>query len=361
MPRTTFAPENKREDSSTFPKLSLEKDERARIVCIEQEPIFEWVHNLKAPQIVNNKPVYRPVEQRDGSVRQEMQFDFIGRPICLGEYGVIQDKGLDVDGCPVCAEAAKGNFVRPPERRFAFHVVRYATKPGGFEVQTPFQAQVLVWAFTEKMFSKLSDFTTEFGDMRLRDLMLGPCTNKMFQNFEVMPSNSAAWLANETNKKFVAELYKENQAKDLSVFCGRRADKSFILQDLETVMNRSRIAFPDNADLSVLSGVDVQDLLSQSGDIAMPTQDAAVIEDLNSLLDAAPPVIDVADHRPDPLVPTDPIEASVDLADLLTPAVAAGAAQSVSPESVAPTVPLTPEAPAAPAKVESLDDLLSSL
>jgi len=288
MPKVTFDTSNKLESSLSFPRLKLENGERARIVLIEPDPLFEWVHNLRAPQIVNGQPAMEKVTKRNGEVSEQMKFDFIGRPICLGDYSVIQEKGLDPENCPMCALAAKGDMVRPPERRFAMHVMRYSLKPGGFEPATPFAVQTIVWAFSDTVFNKIADFASEWGDLRQKDLLLGPCTNTVFQKYDINIAASAHWLSSPEVKQATVQTYKDNQCKDLSVFCGRRTDKSFILSDLDKIIERHALAngkTPPPGPFDSPAKSDIDDILSASSDSLVVTGE---LEDLFTSNDPAP-------------------------------------------------------------------------
>lgn len=248
MPTITFDSGNKKTDPTDFPKLKLKKEERARILVI-QDPTFEYVHNLKAPKIVNGEAVMREAERKNGEKYKTYDLDFIGRPICLGDYGALEEKGVDPVNCPACRLAKESDMAQPPERRFAVHVIRYAIKPGGFELATPFSCQSVVWSFTERMFSKLIDFAREHGSLTEKDLLLGPCESEMYQNFDMNISGVAAWRQEDpslpagwTRQQIVVETFKQNQASDLKVFIGRETSARWMSEDCDKVEARWRIA-----------------------------------------------------------------------------------------------------------------------
>lgn len=241
MPQITFSPEHKVEFAGDFPKLKLDLGQKKRILCLE-DPTYAYVHTLRAPKIVNGKAETRVVERKDKSTYVDYVKDFIGRPLCLGDLGVLQDKGVDPKNCPACKAAVSSDQVDPPQRRFAMHVIDYAVKGSTTDLAVPFSCSLVVWSFTDMVYNKLTDFVSEGYDLRKHDLLLGPCTNKDFQKFEMMPAMTAAWLADEKVKAIVVETYKENKVKDLEACCGRKVERRWMEDDLGKIAERWRIA-----------------------------------------------------------------------------------------------------------------------
>lgn len=244
MPRTVIDPKNKTQDSSQFPKLRLEKGEVARIYMIEQDPYFEFVHNLRAPKITNGVAETEEVtDQRSGETRTQIKMAFIGRPICLGDPGVLQEKGVDPANCPICAESIKNDRVDKPQRRYAVHILKYGTKAGTPNVMEPFVVQLQVWSFTDKVFNKLIDLGeawAESGGLKGHDLQLGPCNNPTFQQFDIAALPSVAWNASDATKQLAKTTFTEQKLDDekLRQFCGRDAKRDYVVQDLNTVLDR---------------------------------------------------------------------------------------------------------------------------
>lgn len=240
MPILSFTPENKTENASDFPRLKLEQNERKRILCL-QEPNFGYVHTLRAPKIVNGRPEYAQVKQKDGTFVNELVKDFIGRPLCLGDLGTLADKGVDPGNCPACERATASDEVDRAQRRFAMPVIIYQTKPGNFEVSTPFGCSLVVWNFTDMVFNKLCDIAAEWGSLRDVDLKLGPCENKVFQKYDIQAAREAAWKASEDRTAQVVACFKENQPRDLDALIGRRVERNWMIDDLSKVATRWRI------------------------------------------------------------------------------------------------------------------------
>lgn len=243
MAKLGFSTENKAQSAFDYPKLWLDKGDRARIVCIEPEPEFEFVHTLRAPQIVNGQAVTENVRQKDGSYQEQTKFDFIGRHICFGNLSKLQDKGKDPENCPTCAKAQESEAVGSATRRFAMHVVRYKTQPGSFKAQDPFQAELVAWTFTDRIFNQLVDIMDEHGDLRKKDLLLGPCENKFFQKFDIQVGGNAEWLRDKDRQDFVKKLYHENQASALQPLISRKLGRELAEEDVQKVLTRHQIAF----------------------------------------------------------------------------------------------------------------------
>lgn len=280
MPRVTFEAQHKTENPYEYPKLFLEKGERARILMIESEPLFEYVHTLRAPQIVDGRPVTERVSQFGKEVEQ-LKYDFVGRHICIGDYSAIGEKGIDVGNCPVCAASTETDAVRPPDRRFAMHVIRYATKPGSFAVAEPFQVQVIGWAFGDKLFNQLVDYAQEWQDLKKHDLLLGPCEVKQFQKFDIAVAGKAEWLEDDERKALVVKTYKENQSPNLSTLIGRKLTREQVEDDLEKVLTRHRqahgISEVPSAD-EAAAAINMDDLLADGAATPTATQAEAPAE-----------------------------------------------------------------------------------
>jgi hypothetical protein len=245
MPFVKFDPEEKQGSPFDFPKLKLRHGERARINFLQEEPLADYVHVFRAPVIINGKAETEQVEQRDGMVTR-MKMAFIRQVICLGEYDVLKEKGVDSSGqCPACAASVKySDAVPPPQRRFAANVLRYKCSPGGFAVAEPYQVEVIAWAFPQRTFDRLITLLEEQEPKNLRhhDLMLGPCENEGFQKFDIQMSAKAEWLLSEERKKLTAEVWHSGQSENLGVFLGQRRSANEISEDVQVVLLRHRQA-----------------------------------------------------------------------------------------------------------------------
>lgn len=278
--RITFSEENKAKTTNyDFPKLKLEKDEVARVLLIEPEPAAEYVYTLRAPVLEDGVPVYEERESRKGEKYTTLKMRFVSRPIALGDFNKLQDGDLDAKNDILGAYATKyPDRLQAPQRRFATNIIRYKTaKKGSNEIQRPFSVDLLVWSFTDKVFSKLVDFTREWGgeeqNLRNHDLILGPCTNPLYQQFDISVASKAAWREDPEYQKLVVETYKNNRIDDLSVACGQKKEERFIQMDLDEVTEAwEQVRAYENRQ----KGIDVFDT---------KTEDTSLSEDLGSLLD----------------------------------------------------------------------------
>lgn len=264
MPRVEFKSENKVATTNyDYPKLKLKNGEKARVLVGLEDPIVEYVHTLRAPQVVNGQAQTIEVKNdRTGATTTEFKMDFISRPLCIGDATILSEKGSDPKNCPMC-QLAKGHpdYTQPPQRRYAMHVIRYRTKNGTTDLTTPFSVEVLVWSFTDKIFNKITDFREEWGDLRKHDLLLGPCTNEMFQQFDITVAAKAAWLEDAERKQLTALTFKENQIPDLTIAAGSPKQKQWIDADIDKILEawaqvNGTPAAEDDADLDAdLSGL----------------------------------------------------------------------------------------------------------
>lgn len=224
MPRTTFAPENKaNETTEKYPRLKLEKNARGRIVCVE-DPEFQFVHALRAPKIVNGEAIIEVKKRKDETTYETFEMEFIGNPICFGDIGTLQDRGVDSKNCPACEASQRSDAVPGPTRRYAMNVIQYGLRPGGWELALPFSVRVVIWAYTARMFDQLVDLATEWGNLREHDLLLGPCEDANYQKWPWKIAQQAAWMTTPETKQNVGIAWQgRGTEKDLEAACGRRA------------------------------------------------------------------------------------------------------------------------------------------
>ncbi len=238
MPRVAFTEENMvNKSTSNFPRLKLEKGERARISILE-DPVVEYRHTLRAPIVLNGAVKTHEVPRKDGTTYTDYEREFVASPLCTGDLDVLGSVGLDPENCRVCAYV-KDNKDRAeaPQLRYAMHVIKYKTKPGSTDVSTPYSVDLLVWAFSGKTFNIIAGFNktwAESGGLQSHDLLLN-CTNPVYQNFEFSVAPDAAWEKTDATKALTAETFKENQIPDLSIACGQKKEERWIIEDIKRV------------------------------------------------------------------------------------------------------------------------------
>lgn len=293
MPRVAFSEENKVATTNyDYPKLKLKNQERARIVLLE-DPAMEFVHTLRAPKIVDGVPQMATTKKNGQDVTENIM-DFIARPLCLGDFATLSDKGSDPKRCPMCKMAQEHpDMAQPPQIRYAMHVIRYRTKGGSHDPITPFSVETVVWSFTVRTFNKIVEFKTEWGDLRKHDLLLGPCENENFQKFDISVGAKAAWLEDEERRTLTKETFKNNQIPDLSIACGSKKELRWIEEDISKVLsawavvNGKNNVDPDDSaslddDLNSLVGGGEDKLRAQEE--WAPSADASPDSDLDDLL-----------------------------------------------------------------------------
>lgn len=265
MARIGFKSENRSTQGQKHPKLKLEKDERARVVLMEEDPWSEYIHNLRMPRVDSGNVLMVQRTRNDGTVFETYDTEWVSTLICLGDSDTLATSGTDPANCPMCAEAVKGSQVAAPTRKFATNLVRYVTKAGTYDIQNPFRVEVIAWTFSDGVFNQLLELKTEHGDLRKKDLLLR-CKVQKFQQYDIQPGSDAAWLKEE-NRNIVIETFNENKLDDdvLSSLCGRRQTPNFVKADLNKIRDRwaeveriesgSSAAVPDSS-VSLDAGLD---------------------------------------------------------------------------------------------------------
>lgn len=239
MGRITLTPENKVEAYESFPRLKLEFKEKARIAALE-DPIVGHVHTFRAPKVVNGKAVMVTKQRKDKSEYETYDMDFVSRPMCLGQESILEEDGIDPKNCPGCAASktlGSVGSVDAPQRRYAFHVFRYALKGNSSEVAKPFSGQVVVWSFTDKMFNRLVDLVTTWGPLSEHDLEI-ECKSKEFQQFDISIQPNAVWSLNPKDRETTESYMQENKAKDLEGMLGRKMSRTAMENDIDSIEAR---------------------------------------------------------------------------------------------------------------------------
>lgn len=263
MPQIDWTPEFKRTTTLEFDRLKLKVGERARIVCLEK-PTFTWIHTLRAPKIVDGTASKVVKKRKDGTEYVDWDMDFVGRPQCLGDHGIIADEGLDAKNCPVCARAQESEQAQKPERRFAMNIIKYNTKADGTPV-SPFGCSSQVWTFTEGNFNKLYDIAQEHGGLVGKDLILGPCqVPEAFQKFDITAGAKNLWESDENIKKTVLETHQNNRIEDLETACGRKVEVRWLKEDLDKIRSRWAVA---HGEKPAANSTEQQDLASLKGEL----------------------------------------------------------------------------------------------
>jgi hypothetical protein len=234
MPRVEFIEDNIKKNDYDYPKFKLDKKgEKARIAVLEA-PVAEFVHNLRKPKLVNGVPQKETKTKRNGEQYEDYVYEFVSRPICLGDYGVLTEDGSDPDKCPLCAEAKRTDRFYAPQRRFALHVVHYETN-NKLEVKEPFSARTEVYSFTDKVFGELYSFKQQGFNLQKHDIIV-TAENPAFAGYNLQVTMEAEWLKSEERQAYIKGLFAEdNLAPDLSIFCGSKKSEKQIEYDIRAI------------------------------------------------------------------------------------------------------------------------------
>ena len=208
-----------------FPKLKLDKDEKARIVIIDPEPECEYVHSLrKVITDEQGRPLMEEKSRQNGSTYEVPQTEFKGKFLCLGDPETLFDKNIDPDNCPACKLATENSSaVARPEPRFVLNVLKYNLKKGTTTPNTPFQVELVAWEFSLGRMKTLKGIADEHGNLNQVDLLLGPVEGPLvFQKFPIaVGSKCEAWKS-ESNKETAFAVIRNNKEDDLTPILGRR-------------------------------------------------------------------------------------------------------------------------------------------
>lgn len=266
MPKIAISSENKNETFKKYPRITLEKDERARIVCLE-DPDVSYVHNFKKPEMLNGKPTMVKVQGKDGEDKEVNKMEWVATDICLGDFEVLQKKGTDPDNCPGCKESKETDTILPPQRKFAMHVAQYVLQKG-WTISEPFNASIKAWVFTDRRFNELVELKELHGDLRKADLALGPCESKLYQTYKIQVApGSAEYLATDERKRFIIDSFKNNRCEDLVGMLGRTVDASLMREHIDEVKARWRVVRGESA-VDLTSSVNTRTLDESLLDLA---------------------------------------------------------------------------------------------
>ena len=207
--KVRFDTQHRREqDTSLF---KLDKDETARICCIDQHLEMAPTHWINLGEGV-----------RGG-----------GRFKCLGSYdkiygvGEIAGTGADPDVCPFCKYGTRDGKVGQVGRQFATHIIKYPTDSQGRLREPITSAEIITWRFGDDKYGRLVDIKEGWapgGDLRQLDLQI-KCMVKLYQKFQIdpfPPEKSALKAGGSDFMKYIGVALKEAQQKDLSKVLGNQ-------------------------------------------------------------------------------------------------------------------------------------------
>ena len=246
MPEVGFEPENKSTSIFDMDKLSLKKDEKARLVLMDEKARGQTVHYVVTGSGDNERGRYY---------------------VCLGDPAAVKQQGADTERCPACRAAETGtDIVRPAQRRFVMNIGRYRTNAKG-EPTKPLSLALQVWVFNNDKFNKLVDRRQEHkdapcptcqGDLRKHDFII-TCTGQQYQNMDIDIS-PAMLLAKDQG---AIEQYKEIQTQrhpDLERLLGETVN----FESMDRLINAATPGIGEEDVDAVVSGA-IEDIMGQMG------------------------------------------------------------------------------------------------
>jgi len=262
-----------------FPKLKLDKDEKARIVIIDPEPECEYVHSLrKVLTDEQGQPLMEEKSRQNGSTYQVPQTEFKGKFLCHGEPDTLFDKGIDPDNCPACKLATENSSaIARPEPRFVLNVLKYGLKKGTTMPGTPFQVELFAWEFSLGRMKALKDIAEEHGNLNNVDLLLGPVEGPLvFQKFTINAAKTCEAWKSESNKQTALSVIENNREADLTPILGRKVSFSDLQSQVYEIVSAYNNAFGIPGSLPQASAkaapeepaVDINAMLNGSGAVA---------------------------------------------------------------------------------------------
>jgi hypothetical protein len=194
-----------------FPKLTLKKDEKARI-CI--------------PSTKGWEVTVRHFVQGVGYVHcHALQSENVKTPADL--YKIQEDMGRP-DECIMCAMSVKaGERVGAPQRRFAIRVLRYKTDYDGKLSPGGLKYWLEIWIIDNRKFRELRNILEEWGGKakdKINQHDLGMhCEDQKYQTMTVTVKKEAAWMQDKDGVK--TYLQQEAAKFDLMECLGATMDK----------------------------------------------------------------------------------------------------------------------------------------
>ena len=296
----TYKPKN----NDFSKKLSLKKDEQARVCFLEQEPEMIYVHSFeKVVTGPDGKPIITKDEWPDGGERINVKTEYAGKLLCLGKAEVVQESGADPENCSACAAHIENpGALKKPTMRVLGHAFKYATKSGSFSPTKPFSGSLVVWDLTEKRFAQLNEIFLEHGTLASKDLLLGPCELEKMQKFDIAVGNGdAAWLATDASRAFVQETLEDGRVESLASVAGKTPtafEMDVKVKEVVRAYNHAYGIQSSNPSYdSILGTSNVSAIAAQADSPATPASPASAVDDY------VPDTDDAADEAPATAVP----------------------------------------------------------
>jgi hypothetical protein len=176
--------------------------------------------------------------------------------------------------CPMCEEAAKGSKERPAKcgeakLRLACNVWVYDTDKDGKLVLGPngeVSGEVMLWQFSDKVFSQLREVKRAWGDLRKHDFIVTPDGDLQFQQVNLTIQPTSAFLT-APNRAELVEQYKD-ELYDVQAIVGKDYTPDELYDKLFGEGNRAGYRSPQTPAEAARAALNVptDDLLKELGE-----------------------------------------------------------------------------------------------
>lgn len=228
----------KPEGRAEFPRISLKKDETARI-CILSSKDWEVTvrHFVERMGYINCLAIGNAKDEQD--------------------LLKIEDEGGDPLNCILCDMSLReGSGVSRPFRRFAVRVLRYGTNPEGILTPGPLKFWLEIWIIDNGKYRQLRRIMEEWGALAQHDLSI-TCSDAQYQKISIDVKKEAMWVK---EKDAVVEYWKKERVKyNLGECLAQNLTKDVLERKLSVMLRRTqRGSVVDLEDESMFSGTAVQ-------------------------------------------------------------------------------------------------------
>jgi len=209
----------KPEGRAEFPRLSLKKDETARICILSTK---DWEVSLR--HFVNGAGYVHCHAMKDA----KDEIDLLR----------IEEEGGNPDKCMMCKMALQQDNgpVGRPYRRFALRVLRYGTDLYG-KVTLPLKFWMEIWIISNEKYRQLRRIVDEWGKLAEHDLTL-TCSDASYQKISIDVKKEAAWMK---DKQGVVGYWKAELGKyKLDECLGNSYDEKTLEKRLSLVARRGQ-------------------------------------------------------------------------------------------------------------------------
>lgn len=182
---------SKAEGRAEFPRVSLKKDETARVCILSAK---DWEVSVR--HFVNGLGYVHCLASKFAKDELELL--------------KLEEEGGDSEKCLLCKISGQENSpVSRPFRRFALRVLRYGTNPDGKMLPGPMKYWMEIWIISNDKYRQLKRIIEEWTELAKHDLTI-TCSDATYQKISIDVKKDAAWM---TEKDAVIAYWKEERTK----------------------------------------------------------------------------------------------------------------------------------------------------